>query len=69
MCSSDPLRDRAVSPKLYADPDLILPETEAALFHTLPTMSAPALHAALKAIPGISGITCKRYSDTLGQIK
>lgn len=66
----DPLRDKASLPELHTDPDLILPETEATLFfHTLPSMRAPGLHAALKNIPGLSGIQCRRYLDTLSQIK
>lgn len=69
MCLSDPLRDKACLPELHTDPDLILPETEATLFHTLLTMGALALCAALNAIPGLSGIRRRRYSAALGQIK
>lgn len=63
---SGPLRDKVSLPELHTDPDLILPETGAALFYTLPTMRALALHAARNATPGLSGI---RYSDTVSQIK
>ena len=60
---------KAHLPELHTDPDLILPETEATLFHTLPTLRALALRAALCVFPGLSGIGFRRYSDTLSQIK
>lgn len=47
----------------HTDPDLILPETGAALFYALPSL---ALQATVDAIPGLSGI---RHLDTGSQIK
>lgn len=60
MCSSDPLRDKVTHPELFSDPDLIPLETEAALFHTLPTIRVLAPRAALNAIPGLQGMRCRK---------
>lgn len=44
---------RLFLPEPNADPDLILPETEATLFNTLLTTRAWSPLAALTAIPGL----------------
>lgn len=63
---SVPLGHKVSLPEQHTDPDLILPETGAPLFYTLPTMRAPALQATVDAIPGLLGI---RHLDTGSQIK
>lgn len=50
-------------PELYTDPDLIHPETVLTLFHKL---TAPACHAALNAISGLSVI--KKNGKRLGSL-